>query len=377
MKQEILIEEIKKILNNSTPAPLLKNTDINTGPYPDILPVILHKLKNKLTPILGYSQILQMKNSDDLLIEKINKIERNAVELTELFDNLKDSIFIKKPVMQSCSINELIVSEKGVFSKIRENGIVVKMELDPHLPMIPLNIRQISLLIRNVIQNSISGILLKGNEKGEIIITTGQDKDRLCLKIRDNGCGIEMSDINNIWTPFFSRFPGRGGIGLLIAEQVMSDHAGKYKVESESGIYTEFMFEFPFKGINLPEKQNQGISVLINGFSEDETAILEKVSGENISIYKSGFTGLTADKIKSGTELMFVNSDITESENLKKSLQKTIEDNPDTEFILFYSGEFPAHLINIFDKENVRVVPDRTKLLTIINILARAINKEE
>ena len=377
MKQEILLEEIKKILNNSTPDSLLKNSDENIGPYPDILPIILHKLKNKLTPILGYSQILQMKNSDDLLTDKINKIERNAVELTELFDNLKDSLVLRKPAMQKCSINELIISEEGIFRIIRENGIAIKLKLSPHLPLIQLNTRQISLLIRNIVQNSISGIVLTGSETGEIIITTEQIEDRIFLKIRDNGCGIDKSDINNIWTPFFSRFPGRGGIGLLIAEQVMSDHSGKYKVESETGIFTEFVFEFPSKKKKGPSNINKSFDALLAGFSEEETDIIEKVTGKSISINKSEMTGLKADEIKIGTELIFINSDITESEDLKEQVQKIIEEKPDTEFILFYSGEFPEQLINIFNKDNVRVVPDRTKLLTTINILATAMNKEE
>ena len=377
MKQEILIKEIKKILSNSTPDSLFITPDTNTGPYPDILPVILHKLKNKLTPILGYSQILQMKNSDDLLTEKINKIERNAEELTELFDNLKDSLPIKKPAMQNCSINELIMSEQTLFRSIRENGIIIKPELDKNLPLITLNTRLISLLIRNVIQNSITAIVLKGSGNGKIIITTGQDEDKIFLKIRDNGCGIEMPDMNNIWTPFFSRFPGRGGIGLLIAEQVISDHAGKYKVESETGIFTEFTFEFPLKGIKPLKKTNQNINVLLTGFTEEEIEIIKRVTRDNkgINIENSGITELNGKK--NIYDLIFINSEITGSEDFKDLLPIISEEILNAEFVLFHSDEFPMHLIDIFDNENVKVVPDRTKLLTIINILARAINKEE
>ena len=377
MKQEILLEEIKKILNNSTPDSLLKNSIENISPYPDILPVILHKLKNKLTPILGYSQILQMKNTDDILTEKINKIERNAIELTELFDNLKDSLPKKKQAMRNCNINELIMSEQRLFQSIRENGITIKPELGKNLPLIPLNSRHISLLIRNVIQNSITGIITKGPGNGEITITSGLDEGGVYLKIRDNGCGIDMPDLNNIWTPFFSRFPGRGGIGLLIVEHVISDHAGKYKVESETGVFTEFTFEFPSKGIKPLGKTNKNINALLTGFTEEEIAIIKKVSGDNIFLNIEKAEIAEPDGNMNICDLFFINSDITGSEDFKDLLLKSIEKRPDTEFIMFYSGEFPVHLINIFDKENVKIVPDRTKLLTIINILARAINKEE
>ncbi|MEN8222152.1 MAG: ATP-binding protein [Acidobacteriota bacterium] len=379
MKQEILLEEIKKFLDNSARDSLLKNPDTNMGPYPDILPVILHKLKNKLTPILGYSQILQMKNSDDILADKINKIEKNAVELTELFDNLKDSLIIKKPTLTKCNLNELIMSEGKLFRAIRENGIRIVPELDKHLPLIPVNTRQVSLLIQNVLQNSLTGIVLKVSENGEIRISTGQTEDGIFLKIRDNGSGIEPSDINNIWTPFFSRFPGRGGIGLLIAEKVMSDHKGKYSVESETGVFTEFTFEFPFKETKTTEKSDPDLNVLFAGFTKEEIEIIEKVAEDNkaVHIKKAGITDLAEEKINKSTGLIFINQEITGSEENRELLQKITDETPDTEFVMFHSGGFPEHLIDIFIKDNVRVVPDRTKLLTIINILATAINKEE
>ncbi len=379
MKQEILVEEIKKILDNSAPDSILTNPDKNTGPYPDILPVILHKLKNKLTPILGYAQILQMKNSDENLADKINKIERNAVELTELFEHLKDSLIIKKPSLKDCNINEIIISESDLFKTIRENGIQVLIELDKNIPLIPGNTRMISLLIQNVLQNSITGIVLKGSENGEIRITTGRTENSLFLKIWDNGCGIEQSDMNSIWIPFFSRFPERGGIGLLIAEKVISDHKGKCSVESEAGVFSEFKFEFPLNRVNSSSRSKPGIDILFTGFAEEEIEIIEKVTEniKNITIEKSIMTEISGNKIKKTRDFIFINSNIAEEEKNGENLQKMFEERPDTEFILFHSGEFSKHLINVFSKDNVRIVPDRTKLLTIINILATAMNKEE
>jgi len=384
MKQEILLEEIRRFLNNSDRNNHLNIDNTNTGPYPDILPVILHKLKNKLTPILGYSQILQMKDLDDALKKKIDKIERNALELTELFDNLKDSLIIDKPVMKLLNINALIISQKQLFEKLRKNNIRITLKLDDSIPLADLNQRQISLLLQSSVLNAITAILIKGVENGEVVITTGQIEDDIYIRIRDNGSGIEEPDIVRIWTPFFSRFPGKGGIGLLTVESVISDHKGKYSVKSEPGFYTEFTYTFPTGQNNKRQKKNRQIlkdvSVNLIGFNRDEIEILNALEEEykNLSLSEIKIETLIGEQLSENDNIMiFVNSKITNSMENREVLISLPDIFRNSEIIMFYSGSIPVHLLDVFNRGNVRIVQDGTKLLTIINILANAMNKEK
>ncbi len=376
------MEEIRRFLNNSDQNNNLTADSPNIGPYPDILPVILHKLKNKLTPILGYSQILQMKNLDDVLMEKINKIERNALELTDLFDNLKDSLVISKPVMRLHNINDLIISEKVLFEELRKNNIRIVLKLDNSIPLVNSDKRQISLLLQSVVHNAITAIVLKDIENGEIEITTGQTEDGIYIKIRDNGSGIEESDIAHIWTPFFSRFPEKGGIGLLTTEIVISDHKGKYSVESEPGSYTEFTFNFPAGEKSRKENEQilQDVSVRLIGFNRDEIEILNSIKGEyeNLSISETGIENLSEGKFpESDNFIVFVNSKIVDSMENQDVLISLPDIFTNSEIVMFHSGGIPFHLLDVFNRGNVRFIPDGTKILTIINILAKAMNKEK
>jgi len=376
--------EIRKFLSNSDRNDNLNIDNSNTGPYPDILPMILHKLKNKLTPILGYSQILQMKNPDDILKEKIDKIERNALELTEHFEILKSSLEINKPVMRLHNINDLIISEKSLFEKLRGNNIRIVMKLDSSLPLINLNKRQISLLLKSSVQNAINAIELKGDENGELEIITGQADENVYMKIRDNGGGIEESDLNKIWTPFFSRFPGQCGIGLLITESVISDHKGKYSVKSEQGVFTEFTFTFPIPREKSEQKEDdrilEDVNAILIGFNRDEVEILNSLKGEykNLFIRGKEIGTLTAGQSsESYNEIIFINSKIADSMKNSELLLSLPEIFTGSEIVMFYSGSIPVHLLDVFNKGNVSFVPDGTKILTIINILAKAMNKEK
>jgi len=384
LKQEILLEELRKFLQNPDLSPLQNLNNRDSGPYPDILPIILHKLKNKLTPILGYAQILQMQSNDKDVIEKIGKIEKNAEELTNLFDDLKDSLSIKDPPMDLCNINNLIISENKLFENVKDNGIKLSFKLDKSISDSNFNPRQISLLLHSSIQNAITAIGSMDTDSGVIEISTGHINKDIYLKIRDNGCGIDKSDIDNIWTPFFSGFRRRRGIGLLIVEKAVSDHKGTYSVKSELGNYTEFTFQFP-TGQHSGKKAKtnltkQPLNILLTGFRENEVRILKEISNkfDNLYLSQTGIDDLSSGNIQDGeNNLIFINSEIVDSEKNRMSLLSLTSIFNDSNIIMFYSGNVPNFLLDTLINGNIRFIPDRTIILTIINILATFIKKEE
>ncbi len=67
------------------------------------------------------------------------------------------------------------------------------------------------------------------------------------ISIRDNGCGIPPEALARIFEPFFTTKPvGKGtGLGLAIAKNIVSQHGGRIRLESESGRGTRAIVELP------------------------------------------------------------------------------------------------------------------------------------
>jgi signal transduction histidine kinase len=65
--------------------------------------------------------------------------------------------------------------------------------------------------------------------------------------VRDNGCGFDAALQNRIFEPFFTtKEPGKGtGLGLAIARNVVIEHGGTIRLESERGVGTAAFVEFP------------------------------------------------------------------------------------------------------------------------------------
>lgn len=231
----------------------------------EMLPVIFHKLKNKLTPILGYSQILLTKVQDESIRERMLKIEKNANELTEQLNFLRDYFKSEEQIREKENLNTIINSLKPYFSEIQaKENIKLHLDLDPSVPDAMLIQGQIEVLLTNVMDNAVQAIKEKKKKKtshGGIIsiktrITRTGDSHAYTLSVRDNGIGIDEAELQEIWAPFYSRFPGRAGLGLCLCERVIANHEASRHIKSIKGECLEFIVTFPFKKTLLEQEIN-------------------------------------------------------------------------------------------------------------------------
>ena len=109
---------------------------------------------------------------------------------------------------------------------------------------------------RNVLKQIISQIVsnsVKFSEKGtDIIINNKFVKDKLIITIKDFGCGVSDSDIEQIFEPFYKCQDAVGivsgtGLGLAIVKKNVQALGGKIFAESELKRGTSIFIELPIK----------------------------------------------------------------------------------------------------------------------------------
>ena len=218
--------------------------------FREIIPLVFHKLKNKLTPILGYAQILQSRSSDEFTIERLRKIEKNTSELTDAFNVLKDYFKVEPLPKQLGNINLILEEMAACWQKFANQAKArIVLELDPGAPEFWLDAAQLKILLLNMVENSVTALALKGAADREIRLGTCVEGDSLKLVIRDNGAGMDQDDLDGIWTPFYAKFPDHAGLGLVFCEKVIANHAAACRVTSAPGEFSQFEICFP-----CPEK---------------------------------------------------------------------------------------------------------------------------
>ena len=242
----------------------------------DILPILFHKLKNKLTPILGYVQILKANSHEDFSHSRLQKIEDNASEMNELISTLRDYFRVGRKVKRPGNLNRILKSLSGLFRRIgKEQQVRITLDLDPKIPDDMLLPGEIATLILNLVDNALTAVRTTKASEKSIWIRTEDEGGQYRLRVKDNGDGITEEDQGKVWLPFFSRFSNRTGdadpvarpgLGLTVCEKIAANHEAKIVVNSEPGASCEFDRGFPRPSI--PErlrvadgpKRNQGRS---------------------------------------------------------------------------------------------------------------------
>jgi two-component system NtrC family sensor kinase len=81
-----------------------------------------------------------------------------------------------------------------------------------------------------------------------ISVSTKKVKDKVEVKVADNGNGIPQKILDKIFQPFFTTKPtGQGtGLGLSLSYDIVKAHGGELKVETKEGEGSTFIIQLPF-----------------------------------------------------------------------------------------------------------------------------------
>ena len=144
----------------------------------------------------------------------------------------------------------------GMRANDKSFNTSIKTILDPEVGKAAIIPQDLSRVILNIVNNSCYALDVKTKKQipgfnPEVVISTKKLKDKIEIRIRDNGTGIPDSVLEKVFNPFFTTKPtGKGtGLGLSMSFDIVTQiHKGKLEVKSKEGEFTEFI-------ITIPEKQ--------------------------------------------------------------------------------------------------------------------------
>lgn len=293
------LREIKKNLVNYQKRAISK----------ELMPVIFHKLKNKLTPVLGYSQMLMSQALDEKTSRRVQKIEKCALDLTDQLSQLREYFEEDAIIKERVHLNNIIMNVKSFLLDIeKQHNIRIDLTLDPAIPEDSMISGQIESLLMNLIENAVLGITKKQSTGGVIKIETQKNDDfHYQISIEDNGIGIEAENLDKIWSPFFSTFSGRPGLGLSVCNKIIMNHGATCEIESRIDEGTRVWIQFlrgdrdmSSEGSIQKVKQNKIKKVLLIGHQQNMKEILDEIirSINGIQLDTAGDWGTGLDYLK-------------------------------------------------------------------------------
>lgn len=219
---------------------------------------IAHQYNNMNAGILSYIDCL--KNDSDLTennLRTIGKIEGVCKRIEDITQMLLDFANIGTTDKKLLSISELALKAVELEKmKIYNAGITIETDLLPT----PLILAEKNSLLQAILHLLINARhALAGVDDAVLGVSCCYEKQKILLKIKDNGCGIAREFHHKIFTPFFTlkgEHAGNGsnmcgfkgyGLGLSVADSIVRHHSGELSLTSEVGKGSEFTITLPVK----------------------------------------------------------------------------------------------------------------------------------
>jgi two-component system nitrogen regulation sensor histidine kinase NtrY len=212
-----------------------------------LIGVISHEILNSITPISSLSATVNQMISDktslnyeDLedLKPALQTIKRRSEGLLDFVKDYRLIAELPTPNAEQHSVKVLMqpmVSAKHIKLQVLQTSSKISLQIDFKL---------VEQALINLITNSVYA--LEGVEQPLIEITYRLAHNKVYVDVIDNGKGIEASNIEKIFVPFYTTRKNGSGIGLTITRNIMKMHRGSLEVNSIPNQQTTFSLVFNY-----------------------------------------------------------------------------------------------------------------------------------
>ncbi|HWX32093.1 MAG TPA: GAF domain-containing protein [Steroidobacteraceae bacterium] len=242
---------------------------------------IAHEIKNPLNFVNNFSA-LSVELTDELrdVLKQETLTDRGRDELDELTGLLQDNLgkvvqhgkradsIVKNMLLHSregsgerrpAEINRLVeeslnLAYHGARAEKAGFSITLKRDLDPEAGALDLYPQEMTRALLNLISNGFYAATRRKAEAADgafepvLSAVTRNLGKTIEIRIRDNGAGIPPEVKEKMFNPFFTTKPtGEGtGLGLSMTHDIIvKQHGGRIDVETELGVFTEFIITLP------------------------------------------------------------------------------------------------------------------------------------
>jgi two-component system, NtrC family, sensor kinase len=207
---------------------------------------ITHEIRNPLNSLGLNAELLADELGPETSAEAralVGAISREVDRLNAVAEDYLKFARLPRPVMAREDLGEILGGLLDfVTPEMEEADVAVKRDLAPDLPPIWGDEGQLRAAFLNLLRNSREAM----SGGGTVTVRTARAADGgVEVTVADTGAGIPAEQLGRIFDPFFSTKAGGTGLGLAFTLQVVEEHGGTIRCQSEEGRGTTFAVRLP------------------------------------------------------------------------------------------------------------------------------------
>lgn len=208
-----------------------------------------HEFRTPLTTILASADLVEMyhsKWSAEKILNHITKIQDSVNYMTTLLD---DVLTLSRADRGKLKFSPAKANVKEICKQIIDE--INYQALPGHNLIFNYNLKTEfanidNKLLHQILNNLLSNAVKFSPEGGNILLEVSESGNKILFTVKDEGLGIDGSDIKNIFEPFFrgknvTEIHG-SGLGLNIVKNAVELHGGEISMESELNKGSKFTF---------------------------------------------------------------------------------------------------------------------------------------
>jgi len=207
---------------------------------------IAHEIRNPLTTVQGFLSLNKTKGNIpehhmELVMQEIHHVDLIVSQFLSMSKPQKEQWL---PVRVEKIIHDIITLME---SSGKLKNVKVHLTADQLLPKVLGSEQHLKQVFVNLIKNSIEAM----SAGGELFIEMRQcdETEQMAIFIRDTGTGISEEELKQIFDPFYTNKEDGTGLGLLVCQQIISNHRGTLSFSSQLGIGTTATILLPGEGV--------------------------------------------------------------------------------------------------------------------------------
>lgn len=224
-----------------------------------ILMNMSHEIRTPLTTVLGYADLAATHAGDEAPATDgddeqhffIRQIQKGALRLTDMLTallNMAEMQANRKPfTVERVNLAQLArtVGDHAQTAALQKN-LRLQLPASTHATYAFADVPALRQVISHLLDNAI-----KYTETGSVVVEVYEHHGEACLSVSDTGMGIEASDLDRIFEPFYQHSMGKGrthegvGLGLAIAAHLVETMEGRIDVYSTPGQGSTFEVWLP------------------------------------------------------------------------------------------------------------------------------------
>lgn len=214
----------------------------------DFISSVSHELRTPLTAIKGWSETLNLGYDPETFAKGMKVITGETKRLERMVEELLDFSRIQSGhfTLQMSTIDAIAELEDAMLiyiDKAKKESIVLSYNEPEFLCPVYGDKNRLRQVFINIIDNA-----LKYTEAGgSIDVLAEKNDDSVTITVTDSGVGIAPEDLPKVKQKFYKANSTKhgSGIGLAVADEIISMHGGVLEVESELGYGTTVIITLP------------------------------------------------------------------------------------------------------------------------------------